>query len=147
MQSVRSAAMFREGNGAAAQSSRCSKDPNGELTTQSPHVCGWGRKFFKKSISFVRLTCALEGSRTDEYRSYLPHQRFQFCSGGGQADAEGDCVWKAGDTAGDDGPFHGEGQHGVDHKHNEQKERHLQAESDRKCKKTRLKWGVLEIRC
>lgn len=33
---------------------------------------------------------------------------------------------EAGQTAGNNGPFHGEGQHGVDHKHDEQEEGHLQ---------------------
>lgn len=32
----------------------------------------------------------------------------------------------AGDGAGDNGPSHGEGQHGVDNKHNKQEERHLE---------------------
>lgn len=33
---------------------------------------------------------------------------------------------QAGDGAGKDGPSHGERQHGVDHKHDEQEEGHLQ---------------------
>lgn len=56
---------------------------------------------------------------------YLPDQRLQLWHGVGQADAEGDGVREAGDGAGDNGPSHGEGQHGVDHEDDEQEEGHL----------------------
>lgn len=67
------------------------------------------------------------------YLSYLPHQRLQFCDGGGQADAEGDGVREAGDGAGDNGPSHGEGQHGVDDKDDEQEEGHLETGDRKMC--------------
>ncbi len=58
--------------------------------------------------------------------SYLPDERFQFCVLVRKIEAEGDGVREAGDGAGDNGPSHGEGQHGVDNKHNEQEEGHLE---------------------
>jgi len=64
--------------------------------------------------------------RVDNCSSYLPDQRFQLFNRGGQADAERDSVWEAGYATGDNGPFHGEGQHGVDNKHDEQEEGHLE---------------------
>lgn len=57
--------------------------------------------------------------------TYLPDQRLQMWDCVGQTDAEGDSVRQTGDAAGDYGPSHGEGQHGVDDEHDEQEERHL----------------------
>lgn len=61
--------------------------------------------------------------------AHLPDQRFQLWDSGGQKDAERDGVGGAGDGAGDDGSSHGEGQHGVDNKHDKQEERHLEADA------------------
>lgn len=60
------------------------------------------------------------------YLFYLPDEWFQLRDFGGQADTQGESVRQAGDGAGNNGPSHGEGQHGVDNKHDEQKEGHLE---------------------
>lgn len=62
--------------------------------------------------------------------SHLPDQRLQFGDFGGQKDAERGGVRRAGDGTGDDGSSHGEGQHGVDDKHDEEEERHLQTHTE-----------------
>lgn len=75
-----------------------------------------------------RKVCRFQtvGFNMSNYLCYLPDQRLQFSGGGGQTDAEGDGVRQAGDGAGDNGPSHGEGQHGVDNEHDEQEEGHLE---------------------
>ena len=57
--------------------------------------------------------------------SYLPAQRVLVLDAGRQADAECDGVGGAGEDAGHDRPAHGEREHGVHHKHDEQEEGHL----------------------
>lgn len=76
-----------------------------------------------RQIGFLEMTpCAAADQHSKRFKvkqfSYLPDQRLQLCDSIGQTDAEGDSVWEAGDSAGDNGPPHGEGQHCVDDKHN-----------------------------
>lgn len=79
---------------------------------------------------------------TKTFPSYLPHQWFQVCGLRGQTDAEGGSVWQAGDGAGKNGPSHGEGQHGVDHKHDEQEEGHLETEQKTENECNRIIAGI-----
>lgn len=79
---------------------------------------------------------------TRTFPSYLPHQWFQLRHLGGQTDAEGSSVWQAGDGAGKNGPSHGEGQHGVDHKHDEQEEGHLETGQKKENKCNRIIAGI-----
>lgn len=70
------------------------------------------------------LLCALL-TYTYAWSPYLPDYWFHVISCGGQADAQHDCVRGGGQDTGDDGVPHGERQHGINHKDNEQKEWHL----------------------
>lgn len=46
----------------------------------------------------------------------------------GETDTEDNCMRRRGEYAGYDGIPHGEGKHGVNHKDDEQEERHLKTE-------------------
>lgn len=49
----------------------------------------------------------------------------------GEPDAQHEGVRGRGQDAGDDGVPHGERQHGVNHKHNEEEKRHLRSDRER----------------
>lgn len=92
-------------------------------------------KTLLESLPMSMLMEAVLFLPVNTFPSYLPHQWFQLRGLRGQTDAEGGSVWQAGDGAGKNGPSHGEGQHGVDHKHDEQEEGHLEMGQKNKTKR------------
>lgn len=66
------------------------------------------------------------------WAAHLPNYCLHVISCCGQADAQHNGVRGGGQDAGDDGFPHGERQHGVNHKHNEQEEGYLQREKKKK---------------
>lgn len=62
------------------------------------------------------------------YASGSPHLPHHLVNCSGQAHTQHNSVWGGGQHTGDNGVPHREGQHGVDHEHDEQKEGDLQAQ-------------------